>query len=1132
MNLNKTNPNRTHIPKFVRVLCALALSSAVSLAQTTTDALKSGFENPPNSAKPRVWWHWMNGNITKEGIKLDLEWMNRVGIGGFQNFDAAMMTPQVVQNRLTFMTPEWKDAFRFAMTTADRLGLEAAIAGSPGWSESGGPWVKPAQGMKKYVWSEMHVEGGQPFKGKLTSPPSISGPFQNKPDDGGIEGFISGQRPKTIDFYVDAAVVAYRSPDDDLQMSQLQPTVTSSGVPIDSTRLWDGDLSTSVPLKVAEPGKQSWIQFDFGQPRMVRALTLALQGPVNPFTDLESGPSGQDLQASDDGQNFRQVANIPATRAAQLTIAFPEVSARYFRVVFTTQRAPEIPFNPDDFGFNFPKPTDHQIAELVLHTAGRVAHFEEKAAFATNRDLYRYATPQWPKSAAVAKADIIDLTSKMQPDGTLDWTPPPGHWTVLRLGYSLTGTTNHPASPEGTGLEVDKLNRQHVKDYMNSYLDAYQGAVGPLMGKRGLQYVISDSWEAGTQNWTEGIIDEFTRRRGYDPRPWLPVLTGIVVENSEASDSFLWDFRKTLADLVAENHYDQITALLHERDMGHYGESHESGRALIADGMDVKRTNDVPMGAMWTQVPGKNDEQYGYNADIRESASVAHIYGQNLVAAESLTAAAAPYAWSPETLKPTADKELAMGLNRFVIHTSVHQPLLDKIPGLGLGPFGQWFTRNETWAEYAKPWTTYLARSSYLLQQGHFAADILYYYGEDSNITALFGSKNPPIPEGYNFDYINADAILHKLSVANGRLVTSSGMSYRVLALDPFSQHMSLSVLRKIRDLVNAGAVVTGPKPIATPSLADDANEFRTIADQLWGSANEQTVGKGKVYSGPELPAVLKDSQVAPDFEYSKPKPDTNFLYVHRTLPDGEIYWVNNRSNRNEVVVASFRVTGMEAELWHPDTGKIEPASYRIANGRSTVPLSLEPWGTVFVVFRNPAKSTSRTVPATTETTIASVDGPWDVSFQPDRGAPPQITFAELTSWSDSTDEGVKYFSGTATYTRKLDAPAAWFKTSSHIWIDLGDVKNIAEISINGKSLGTVWKRPFRVDATSALKPGANNIVIIVTNLWVNRIIGDRQPNAAKEYTFTSMPFYKPTSKLLPSGLLGPVQIIRSERAK
>ena len=752
--------------------------------------------------------------------------------------------------------------------------------------------------------------------------------------------------------------------------------------------------------------------------------------------------------------------------------------------------------------------------------------FEEKAAFAATPDLYGFATPA--AQDAVRKADVLDLTSKMRPDGTLDWTPPAGRWVVLRLGYSLTGARNSPASPEATGLEVDKLNRGFVKTYFDTYLDKYKDTVGGLMGKRGLQYVITDSWEAGVQNWTDDMIAEFTKRRGYDMRPWLPVLTGRVVESAEASDRFLWDFRKTIADLTAENHYDQLTAILKARGMARYSESHESGRAFIADGMEVKRSAAIPMSAMWTQAPGVNNEQYGYNADIRESASVAHIYGQNLVAAESLTAGSGAWSWSPETLKPTADKELAMGLNRFVIHTSVHQPVNDKIPGLGLGPYGQWFTRHETWAELAKPWTTYLARSSFMLQQGKFAADVLYFYGEDSNITALFRDRSPDVPAGYNFDYVNADALTHRLAVEGGRITTPSGMSYRILALDARSQHMSLPVLRKIRDLVNGGAVVVGPKPTDSPSLSDDQAEFQTIAGQVWGSGTgERAYGKGKVYAGQTLPEALAALQVKPDFDYTRPHNDTNVLFVHRKLPTGEVYWVDNRNNRAESVEATFRVQGKAAELWHADTGKIERASYRIANGRTTVPLNLDPYEAVFVVFRKPAATPSRTLPKQTETEVATVEGAWDVGFQPDRGAPAKITLDKLSSWSDSADEGVKYFSGTGTYTKTVQAPATWFKTGARLWLDLGDVKNLAQVSVNGRSLGIVWKPPFRVDATGVMKVGANAVVLKVTNLWVNRLIGDQQPDVAKKYTYTAQQFYRANSPLLPSGLLGPVRIVR-----
>jgi len=1080
--------------------CGCVLGQAA--AAPSGDALKSGFVAPPQSARPLVWWHWMNGNITKEGIRLDLEWMHRVGIGGFQNFDAALATPQVVDKRLAYMTPEWKDAFKYATTLADQMGMEEAIAGSPGWSESGGPWVTGPEAMKKYVWSETVVDGGRPFTGKLVHPPTVTGPFQNVKL--GSTAFAAPE------FYADSAVVAYRAAATDVPLESLHPVVTSSGGAIDAAVLSDGDLTTAVTLPRADAGGMAWIQYAFSQPQTIRALTLVTSSVAGPDAALET---------SDDGQNFQSVSTIPLARTAERTISFAPVRARYFRVSFpmfarAAGTQPQI-----------------SIAELELHPGARVNHFEEKAAFRQAPDLYGFATPEVASADAIRKTDVIDLTGKMRADETLDWTPPEGRWVVLRIGYSLLGITNHPATKEATGLEVDKLNATYVKHYMDTYLDSYKETVGAgMMGKRGIKYVINDSWEAGTQNWTDAMIADFTRLRGYDPHPWLPVLTGRVVESAQASDQFLWDLRKTIADLTATEHYGQLEATLKARGMGHYGESHESGRAFIADGMEVKKYNDIPMSAMWAQAPGVNKEQYNYDADDRESASVAHIYGQNLAAAESMTARInSAWAWSPGTLKPTADQELLNGINRFVIHESAHQPLVDKAPGLTLGPYGQWFNRNETWAEQAKPWVDYLARSSYLLQQGRFAADLLYFYGEDSNLTAIFANKAPNVPEGYGFDYINADGLIHMLRVANGRITTASGMNYRLLALDPYSKHMSLPVLRAIHALVEQGAVVAGEKPTDTPSLADDQAAFKRLNDELFGDGTGvHAVGKGKVYAGLDAAAALQALDVAPDFDHTKPESDTRIEFVHRRVADGEIYFLDNRNDRDETVDASFRVTGKAPELWHAETGRSEPATYAIANGRTTLPLHLEPWGTVFVVFRNPAAAAARVQPNIVRTKLADVDGPWSVSFQAGRGAPASITLDRLMSWTESEEAGVKYFSGVGTYRKAIDAPADWFRAGG-VWLDLGDVKNLAEVSVNGVPLGVAWHAPYRVDVSKALKPGKNEVVVKVVNTWVNRLIGDQQPGATK-YTYADIAPYKADSPLQPSGLLGPVTVVREVR--
>ncbi len=1095
--------------------------------------LEAGFKDPPQSAKPRVWWHWMNGNVTKEGIKADLYWMDRIGIGGFQNFDAALMTPKIVDKRLVYMTPEWKDAFRYTTELADSLGLEMAIAGSPGWSESGGPWVSPKEGMKKYVWSEIRVKGGTEFIGTIPKPPSTTGTFQNFPVQQGLP--LTEETPKPPEYYQDVGVYAYRIPEADVSLLELNPKITSSGGSFDLATLIDGDVDKSILLPAVAKSEKSWVQFEFDEPQTIKSLTIASGGGITTFPSIGEGAAKRALEASDDGENFRVIVTIPAGGSIQTTLAFEPVTAEYFR--FTFIENPSMSNIASLLGLTeieIGKPKGIPIAELVLHTITRVNRFEAKAAFSVETGLEGLATPAANVSEVIHGNNVVDLTSRMDSNGLLKWTVPEGQWIIARLGYSLTGRQNHPASLEATGLEVDKLDPEAVRAYFSNYLDQYKDATGGLMGERGLQYIITDSWEAGAANWTGHMMEEFSRRRGYEIVPWLPVLFGRVVESAEASDRFLWDFRIALGEMLAEYHYDALTKLLNGHGMGRYSESHESGRAFIGDGMEVKRSAHIPMSATWTPGGFSGPEELGvavrHRADVRESASVAHIYGQNIVAAESMTAIGNTWAYSPERLKPTADMELASGLNRFVIHTSVHQPVDDKIPGLGLGPFGQWFTRHETWAEQAGPWISYLARSSYMLQQGQFVADVLYVYGEDKNITALFGERLPNIHEGYNYDFLNAGAMEKILSVVNNRLSTPGGTKYRLLALDPSTRYMSLPALKKIRELVHNGAIVTGSKPVNTPSLSDDEKQFRVIADELWkNESGVNSLGKGKVYAGKNIKQVLEELGINPDFSYTKPMNDTEVLFVHRKMNDTDIYWVNNRNNRFENIDATFRVSGKTPELWNPETGTIHEISYEIKNGLTTASLELKPNDAIFVVFRNRTDKRLRELPVKNKKQLAVLEGPWDVSFQPNRGAPEKVVMEKLISWSKNEDTGVKYFSGTATYYKAIQVPKQWIQSKGHIFMDLGEVKNIAEVAINGEPIGIIWKTPFQVDIADKLIEGENRLDIKVTNLWVNRLIGDQQPGIEKAYTYTTQAFYKANSPLLPSGLLGPVTIYELE---
>ncbi len=1075
------------------------------------DLLLQQFMAPPNTAKPRVWWHWMNGNITKEGIQKDLDWMSRVGIGGFQNFDANLFTPVVVPKKLAFMTPDWKDAFRFTTELANQKGLEMAIAGSPGWSVTGGPWVEPKDAMKKYVWTQTRVTGGRTFSGPLPQPSDAAGLFQNaKAQSGGLSGGYVGTPPI---FYQDAAVIAYRLPASEKSLAELNPQVTSSGGTFTLSDLTDGDVNKTTYLPPLAVGQDMWIQYAFGSPQTFKAL--AVVGSIkDALAEFRGGHENRTLQVSDDGTQFRDVAKIPGSNAIQNTVSFPPTTAKYWRMAVKTLPPPVNPFaSAMGGGAGEAKSQGVDVAEFVLYNTDRIDQLEDKAGFTPWKEGAK--TFLATKADAIPTEDVLDLTTKMKSDGTLNWTVPEGNWVVMRFGYSLTGRQNHPASPEATGSEVDKLDKEAVRKYINTYLDMYKDATGGRMGSQGLQFMVLDSYEAGPMTWTNAFPEEFQKRRGYAIQPWLPVLTGRVIKSAEASEKFLWDFRKTIGELITENHYEVIGEELRKRGMKRYTESHENGRIYLADGMDVKRKADVPMAAMWTpgSLNGGNTEEVRSEGDIRESASVANIYGQNLVAAESMTAGGNSFGFSPEKLKRTADLEMASGLNRFVIHTSVHQPLDDKKPGISLGPFGQWFTRHETWAEPAKAWMAYLGRSCHLLQQGRNVADVLYYYGENQNITWLTREKLPPVPTGYEFDFVNAAALKDAIDVRNGQLTARSGNTYRLLVLDETAKFMTLPVLKRLHDLVKAGAKVAGTKPEQSPSLADDPAEFRAIVGEMWNSPN---VLKGSVAD------ALKTLNVSEDVVITKAS--SKILYRHRRTPEREIYWLDNRSDDPTPAEVSFRVTGKIPMLWNPQTGKTEIVSYQIKDGKTIIPLQFESWGAFFIVFSGNATTTAYTKPAQKTTDLLTITNSWTVRFEENRGAPQQATFASLTSWTDNTDSGIKYFSGTATYENSFRLANA-DKSADYV-LDLGDVKNVAEVLVNGKNMGIAWKKPFRVDITSALKTGENTVQVKVTNLWVNRLIGDQQSDVKQKIAFTTMPFYKADSPLLPSGLMGPVKLI------
>jgi hypothetical protein len=1080
--------------KTLLLLTGLFCMTTSFAQETNSDALYNTFLNPPQSVYPRVWWHWMNGNITKDGIRKDLLWMKRSGIGGFHFFDAGLKTPQIVKNRLIYMTPEWKDAFHYAIALGDSLGMEMTIASSPGWSETGGPWVQPKDGMKRFEWRAMDVTGGKKLNVKLPDGYENYGSFLNS-----VYAYNKVDSVYlTKKFYRDLAVLAVKLPDGYKSLAEMNPVITTSGGNLTLEQLANDDIMDYSVIKADKSG-YCWVQFEFPQPQTIRSFTFS-----EARKDYKIQNITRDVLKSDDGKTFTPVDSIVYQANIVRSHNIPATTAKFFRVRFKNDIRNES--------------RNISISMLIPSAENVVEAFGDKGGYTHYRLLNNYPTPKADNASAMK--DVVDVTKYVK-NGVLSWKAPAGKWRILRLGYGLTGKTNHPASPEATGLEVDKMNPTAIKEYYKNFLQTYINASQGLIGKKGITYMLNDSYEAGPQTWTDNMFKEFKKRRGYDLLKWLPALTGMIINSSEETDRFLFDWRTTIGDMITEYHYDAENEILKPYNLKRYTESHEHYRANLTDGMDCKRYADIPMSATWVHYKQGMTQNPNEEADIRESASVAHIYGQNIAAAESFTAqgfSSGAFVYDPENLKRTADFMMGAGLNLFVVHESAHQPVDDKVPGLGLEIFGQWFNRHETWAELASAWTKYLSRSCYLLRQGRFAADLAVYYGEDANLAGVYDKKWPDIPAGYNFDFVNKSVLNDVVKIENGALVTPTGMNYKALILVN-NDYMSLPVLRRIGQIADAGVQVFGDKPTRKANLSGDKAEFDRLVDHIWNS------GKTNVKTGFPSAEDLETSGIKPDVEWLPASKDIRF--VHRTLPQGEIYWLSNVNDAYRTIDFSFKVTGKKPVIWHPETGETEPAEYLMQGDRTSVKVNMVPHDALFVMFTEPTSEKSGTLKNTFEAQVAKIETPWKVAFQENRGAPAATTMTRLASYTDSKDFGIKYFSGTAVYTTTFNWNGEQSdKKAGKYFLDLGEVHDLADVTLNGRPLGILWHTPFKVDVTDVLQKGENTLQVKVVNVWHNRMVGDVQPGVKDKVTYYPVTFFKADEKLLPAGMMGAVSII------
>ena len=1066
--------------KWMTLLFAAAMVHTVG-AQT----LYEGFADPPQEARPRVWWHWMDGNVSMEGVRKDIDWMERAGIGGFHQFDAGGIGVRpIVDELVSYGSPGWKAALGYAMELAQAKGMETAIASAPGWSSTGGPWVKPENAMKKLTWRTMDVTG--PGIRLLRLPPHFQTPgkYQNYPESSDV-----------TPWYEHVATLAVKLPDAEKTMTAMGAKVSSSGGHFTVEQLTDGDFANAVELPV-HPDGYAWIQYSFDRPQMIRAVTLS-GCPLRSEWRAEPPLYRNRLEASDDGIAWRKVCDIPDSSLPVMTMDIPATRARHFRLMV---KNPEPDNSLARFGVPTRIPTGTAIPEFVLQGVVKVNHAEEKAGFSAPHDFADYLTPDSPDP--IVKVQDLSLIDQ---DGTMIFDIPAGTWRIYRFGVSLTGKKNHPAPPSATGLEVDKLDPEAWETYFKDFFRLYEGMP--------VQYVLTDSYEAGQMTWTRNMFAEFKTRRGYNLLPWLPALAGEIIRSTEETERFLFDWRQTLAELFTEN-YDRLNDIARQAGMkGRYTESHENGHVYVGDGMDLKRTATVPMSAIWMDDAGDGSSIPMAMADIRESASVAHVYGQNIVAAEAFTTSGVggkSYSYSPAKMKYTADIALSCGLNRFVIHESSHQPSDSHRPGLDLIGFGQWFNRHETWAEEARAWTDYLARSSYLLQQGKYKADILYYYGEDNCITGLFGHRLPDIPKGYSYDFVNPSGILRSVFPFKDGLITESGMNYRMLVLGPNCRTMSYAVLQRILYLAQAGVPVCGTVPERAASLSDDQDAFSILALQLQSLMLDMPLAEALAKKG------IEPDFIAPD----------GWAYVHRETDEEDIYWIRNFTGAPASSVILLRAGQGLPRVLDPATGKVRCVNASTTeDGYRFFRLDLEENDALFVVI---GKKPEDAIPVVRTHTIPllTLEGAWNLSFESGMGAPATAVFDQLKSYTESANPAIRYYSGTVVYRKEFNLSKKQVKDMLSYEIDLGSVKELARVSINGFDLGVVWKAPFRVEVPAEyIHQGINALEVKVINLWPNRIIGDLQPDAVRIWTYVGSPFYSADSPLLPSGLLGPVTL-------
>lgn len=1104
------------------VVFGIVLLSWQGIAQP--EGVREVFRNPPEEASPWIFWYWMYGAVSKEGITADLEAMKEIGIGGTYLMPIKDSTVQDLYTPAVYqLTPEWWEMVRFAMAEAERLGLKLGMHICDGFALAGGPWITPELSMQKVVFADTIVQGGKVLRLQLPHPESFQG------------------------YYKDIALLALPVKGKTTAL----PRVTSS-LEEDATPQYLTDPSLDGTFRSTAPCR---VEYVYEKPFTCRSLTLT--------------PGGNNFQAhrlrvavSEDGEHFRTLITLQPPRHgwqntdAGFTYALPETTARWFRFYWTPEGTEP---GAEDLDAAKWKP-NLKIKKIVLQGEPCIGNVEGKSGQVWRLSMRQDSTVISDRSC-IQLEEIIDLTDRMSANGTVEGIQlPAGEWRLLRLGHTSTGHTN--ATGGGAkGLECDKFSTKAVRLQFDNWFGAAFEKTDPVLARRVLKRMHVDSWECGSQNWSENFAEEFKSRRGYDLRPYLALYAGIPLVSAEVSEQVLLDIRETIGELVKDVFYHTLAGLAREKDCEFSAEC--VAPTMMSDGLLHYQFSDRPMGEFWLRSPTHDKPN-----DMLDAICGAHIYGKRIIQAEGFTQLRTMWDEHPGMLKTLGDRNFALGINKLFFHVFAHHPFVDRRPGMTLDGIGLCMQRDQTWWKPAKSWVDYIRRCQAVLQQGVPVTDIAVFIGEQmprrsilpdrlvSSLPGIFGeekvsaekkrmeNKGQPMrtmpvgvnhsanladPEawidplqGYAYDSFNRDVFL-KAKAENGRMVLPGGASYRVVVfplphqMAPDSNCMSLEVARKIEELQQAGVVVLLPphRPDRVPGLQKQVHgseELRKVIDRVWANnpQNHMLPFRAESFISEKLEKDII-------FTDNKGGRADNIAWNHRRAGNCDIYFISNQEMQDRTIRVSLRESGRVPEWWQPVNGEWSIPEWKMENNRTLVELCLAPGESGFIVMEQPAV-TGKNELECKEKKFTPEIGKWSLSFEEGNKT---VERQELFDWSQDEDPFIRYYSGTVTYRTTLK----WKRTKGRVFLDLGKVMVMAEVRVNGQPCGTVWTAPYRTEITAALKPGRNLLEIRVVNTWANRLKGVAEGRVSGEGIWTNAPYRLEKEALSVSGLIGPLEV-------